>query len=255
MVYQPWQPPAKVLSCSALCVMMGKLEKNLRQAFYQMSDLCPTPEVCEMAVELSKVGETDSNAELHVSKYKVVGLSSTKGSLEDSTQAITKQICEFYSSQFREDNQMDRSSITRSAFEETSFGIICSKDGKGKKQTKQEDEGIVGAITFKYFEGASTIWILWFAMHGGQEAGEGGTEHFPNHRQRGFGTFLLVLAIRYVVLRWTSSTGKGKAPTVMLQCNADEVAQSASTRQKDLSRNNNCWLDTASTSPSRRPEA
>ena len=32
-------------------------------------------------------------------------------------------------------------------------------------------------------------------MHGGQEAGEGGTEHFPNHRQRGFGTFLLVLAI------------------------------------------------------------
>ena len=64
MVYQSWQPPAKVLkrpSCSALCVMMGKLEKNLRQAFYQMSDLCPTPKVCEMAVELLKVGEMDSS--------------------------------------------------------------------------------------------------------------------------------------------------------------------------------------------------
>ena len=117
---------------------------------------------------------------------------------------------------------MDRSSIARSAFEETTFAVICSKDSGGKKQTKQEDEVVVGAITFKYFESANTIWILWFAVHGGQEAGEGGAEHFPNHRQRGFGTFLLVLAIRYVVLRWTST--QDKAPAVMLQCNADEVA-------------------------------
>ena len=52
-----------------------------------------------------------------------------------------------------------------------------------------------GGCPFKYFEGANTIWILWFAMHGGEEVGEGGTEDFPNHRQRGFGTFLLILAI------------------------------------------------------------
>ena len=161
---------------------------------------------------------------------------------------------------------MDRSSIARSAFEETTFGVISGKAGKGKKQTKQEDEVVVGAITFKYFESASTIWILWFAMHGGQEVGEGGAEHFPNHRQCGFGTFLLVLAIRYVVSRWTSSTGKGKAPTVMLQCkNADEVAAVSFYKAKGFVQepsdgvgedgNNNCWLDTASTSPSRRPEA
>ena len=77
-----------------------------------------------------------ANAELHVSKYKVVGLSFAKGSLEDSTQAITKQICEFYSSQFREDNQMDHSSITRSAFEETTFGIIGSAARTAKGRSK-----------------------------------------------------------------------------------------------------------------------
>ena len=58
---------------------------------------------------------------------------------------------------------------------------------------------MIGAITFKYFEEANVIWVLWLATHGGGPTGRDGTQSFPDQRKQGPGTYLLVLALRFVV--------------------------------------------------------
>ena len=153
---------------------------------------------------------------------------------------------------------MDHSSITRSAFEETTFGIIGSaaRTAKGRSKPSRKMRELLEQLH------SSTLKVPALSGFCGlpcmvvkrRERVALNTSPTIGNVDLELSSLSLPSAC-YVVSRWTSSTGKGKAPTVMLQCNADEVAQSASTRQKDLSRNNNCWLDTASTSPSRRPEA
>ena len=48
MVYQPWQPPAKVLQKAKLLSSLGddgEVGKRFEASLYQLSDLCPTPKV------------------------------------------------------------------------------------------------------------------------------------------------------------------------------------------------------------------
>ena len=46
-----------------------------------------------------------------------------------------------------------------------------------------------GAITFKYFHNANTIWVLWLAIHGaGSPTDTDVTQSFPDQRKQGLRT-------------------------------------------------------------------
>ena len=51
----------------------GEDGKKFEASLHQVSDICPTPKVCDMAVELAKVRDKDPTAEFHVCKYYVIG--------------------------------------------------------------------------------------------------------------------------------------------------------------------------------------
>ena len=63
---------------------------------------------------------------------------------------------------------------------------IQQGDTKSKQRKRDNNDlKVVGAITFKYFEDANCLWILWFAVHGGRAseegiAEEGKVEEFPS---------------------------------------------------------------------------
>ena len=137
-----------------------------------------------------------------------------------------------------------------------------------RRRRRTQARVVIVAITFKYFEEANVIWVLWLATHGGGPTGRDGTQSFPDQRKQGPGTYLLVLALRFVVTSRAAkkkeedfkkkeeedtkeeeedtkeeddnrkkedtrkkedsseddTTTEDEAPTIMLQCNADEEA-------------------------------
>ena len=80
-------------------------------SLHGMVDICPTPALCEMAVELLQ------NGTKHVSKFNVVGLNFPTGSENNVPQKLAKKVCEFYSAQFTSENKLDHSSVGTSNLE------------------------------------------------------------------------------------------------------------------------------------------
>ena len=169
MVYGCWAPPAKLQKkAESFCALGnvarpgGEEGRKFDASLHQMIDICPTPKVGALALELVKVGGKDP--ELHVPKYEVVGLSFPQGSQDDPTLKLSKEICEFYSSQFKGDNNKDHKSINQSVFDETTFAVLCRHDiqqGDTKSKQRKRDNNelkVVGAITFKYFKDANSLW-------------------------------------------------------------------------------------------------
>ena len=129
---------------------------------------------------------------------------------------------------------LDHNSVGSSVFGETSFAIFC-KEGQKKstkkgRRTRTQGLWLAGAITFKYFEDANVIWVLWLATpHGGGPTGRDDTQSFPDQRKQGLGTYLIVLALHFVVTSCAAKkekddTSKDVPATIMLQCNANKQA-------------------------------
>ena len=70
-----------------------------------------------------------------------------------------------------------------------------------RRRRRTQARVVIVAITFKYFEEANVIWVLWLVTHGGGPTGRDDTQSFPDQRKQGLGTcLLLVLALCFVAL-------------------------------------------------------